>query len=99
MPLEKEVLTPQEVAEYLQLTPETIYRYIRQGKLAASKIGRYYRVPRENVELFLMATSIAGDATLRQFSRNRILGWLEEDQIDEETRAIGEKLVTALAQT
>jgi len=93
---EKDVLTPQEVAEYLRLAPETIYRYIRQGKLAASKIGRYYRIPRENVELFLLATTIAGDARLRQFSRGRILEWIEEDRIDDETRSVGEKLLTAL---
>lgn len=94
--LEKEVLTPQEVAEYLQLSLETIYRYIRQGKLAASKIGRHYRVPRENVELFLMATLVVGDATLRQFSKERIRDWLEEDRLDSETQAIGERLLTAL---
>lgn len=96
--MEKEVLTPQEVAEYLQLTPGTIYRYIRQGKLAASRVGRYYRVRRTNVELFLMATSIVGDATLRRFSANRIADWLREDQIDDETRAIGETLLGHLTQ-
>lgn len=46
MPLTKDVLTPQEVAEYLQLTPDTVYRYIREGKLVASKPGRTYRIPR-----------------------------------------------------
>ena len=53
MTLEKTILTPQEVAEYLQLTPDTIYRYIREGKLAAAKFGRHYRIPKENVDLFL----------------------------------------------
>ena len=96
MPLTKDVLTPQEVAEYLQLAPETIYRYIRQGKLVASKLGRQYRVPKENVDLFLLATSTAGAAQLRTFSRMRIGEWLEEDQIDQETSTIGERLLDAL---
>ncbi|KKK66328.1 hypothetical protein LCGC14_2965220, partial [marine sediment metagenome] len=39
----REVLTPEQAAEYLQVNRETIYRYIRQGKLAASKLGRTYR--------------------------------------------------------
>jgi len=96
MPLTRDVLTPQEVAEYLQLTPDTVYRYIREGKLAASKLGRYYRIPKENVELFLLATSVAGGAGLRTFPRAEIEEWLKEDGIDQETRSIGEKLLAAL---
>ena len=96
MPLTKDILTPQEVAEYLQLAPETVYRYIRQGKLVASKLGRQYRIPKENVQLFLLATSTAGEAQLRTFSRAQIAEWLEEDQIDQETTTVGERLLTAL---
>ena len=96
MPLTKDILTPQEVAEYLQLAPETVYRYIRQGKLVASKLGRQYRIPKENVQLFLLATSTGGEAQLRTFSRAQIAEWLEEDQIDQETRTVGERLLTAL---
>jgi len=96
MALTKDVLTPQEVAEYLQLAPDTVYRYIRQGKLVASRLGRQYRIPKESVELFLLATSTAGEAQLRTFSEVQIGKWLKEDQIDQETRSIGERLLTAL---
>jgi len=96
MPLTRDVLTPQEVAEYLQLAPETIYRYIRQGKLVASKLGRQYRVPKENVDLFLLATSTAGEAQLRTFSRTRVEAWLEEDKIEQSTLSIGERLLDGL---
>lgn len=99
MPLTKDVLTPQEVATYLQLTPDTVYRYIREGKLAASKLGRTYRIPKENVELFLLATSTAGDAQMRSFSRQRAIEWLEEDRINEETRSLGQELLTGLQNT
>ena len=96
MPLTKDVLTPQEVAEYLQLDPETIYRYIRLGKLVASRFGRRYRIPKENVELFLLATATGGDAQLRLFSKARIEGWLDEDRIDGEATSIGEDLLRVL---
>ena len=96
MPLTRDVLTPQEVAEYLQLAPDTVYRYIREGKLVASKLGRQYRIPRKNVELFLLVTSTAGDARMRMFSRQRVAEWLEEDRITEETRSIGQELLTGL---
>jgi len=95
MPLTRDVLTPQEVAEYLQLAPETVYRYIRQGKLVASKLGRQYRILRENVQLFLLATSTAGEAQLRAFTGDEASEWLEEDRIDDDTRALAEGLLNA----
>jgi excisionase family DNA binding protein len=94
--LTKDVLTPQEVAEYLQITPDTVYRYIREGKLVASKLGRHYRIPKENIELFLLVTSTAGGARLRTFSQEEIAEWLQEDEIAEDTRSVGETLLNDL---
>ncbi len=53
----REVMTPEQVAEYLQLTKDTVYRLIRQHRLAATRIGRSYRIPREDVEAFMLANS------------------------------------------
>jgi len=92
----QQVFTPQQVAEYLQVSPETIYRYIKEGKLVASRFGRTYRIPQRNVELFLLATSTVGGASLRPFSGDRIAEWFEEDQIDQETRATGKRLLDFL---
>jgi excisionase family DNA binding protein len=89
----REVMTPQQVAEYLQLNPDTVYRYIREGKLVASRLGRQYRIPKRNVDLLLLATSSAGPAQPRLFSREQIEEWVTEDEIDEETRRIGERLL------
>lgn len=96
MSLTKDVLTPQEVAEYLQITPDTVYRYIREGKLVASRLGRHYRIPRENIELLMLVTSTAGGARLRTFSEEEIAEWLREDEITQPTRAVGEQLLTDL---
>jgi len=49
-----ELLTPEQVSEILQITPQTVRRYIREGKLKASKFGRVYRVRREELERFVM---------------------------------------------
>lgn len=54
----REVMTPKQVAEYLQLHPITIYRYINQGKLPAAKIGGRYRIKRESVEKLLAETNV-----------------------------------------
>ena len=53
----RDVMTPKQVAEYLQLHPMTIYRYIRQGKIPAAKIGRRYRIKKENVDKLLAETT------------------------------------------
>jgi len=96
MPLTRDVLTPQEVAEYLQITPDTVYRYIREGKLVASRLGRQYRITRENVELFLLVTSTAGGGRMRTFTRQEVLEWLKEDQVGEETHTVGTSLLKNL---
>jgi excisionase family DNA binding protein len=54
----RDVMTPKQVAEYLQLHPMTIYRYINQGKLVAAKIGGRYRIKKEHVEELLDETSV-----------------------------------------
>ena len=45
---------------------ETIYRYIRQGKLIASRLGRSYRVPRRSLDLLLWAIRTRPDITDKQ---------------------------------
>ena len=53
----RDVMTPEQVADYLQLNTDTVYRLIRDHQLAASKIGRAYRIPKEDVETFLLSHS------------------------------------------
>ena len=65
----KEIMTPEQVADYLQLSKDTVYRYIREGKLTASRLGRNYRVPKENVDLFLLVTSTSEAAREALFNR------------------------------
>jgi excisionase family DNA binding protein len=97
MPLIREILTPQEVADYLQLTPGTVYRYIREGRLVASQLGRQYRIRRQNVELLLLATASAGDARMRAFTKEETAAWLDEDRIGEDTQRKGEELLAKLS--
>lgn len=52
-----QVMTPEQVADYLQLNTDTVYRLIRQRKLTATQIGRNYRIPKENLEDFLQTHS------------------------------------------
>src|SRR3954454_3903900 len=77
-----EIMTPDQVADYLQVDRETVYRYIRSGKLEASRIGRSYRIPRRNVALLLLATRTRPYVTLREYTDEQIEQFERADAID-----------------
>lgn len=49
----EEILTAEQVAKILQVHPFTVLKFIKQGKLKASKLGRVYRIRRRDVDEFL----------------------------------------------
>ena len=54
-----EIMTIIDVARYLRMNAATIYRYIQEGKLPAARLGRNYRVRREDVERFFESRKVA----------------------------------------
>lgn len=50
-----DVMTVAQVATYLQINKLTVYKYIREGRLPAVRLGRAFRVRQEDVERFLDA--------------------------------------------
>lgn len=49
----KEKISPDEAAEELGVTTQTIYTYIKKGILPASKAGRKLLIKREDIEAIL----------------------------------------------
>lgn len=47
------VYTLEEIAELLHITRRTLYTYVKEGKLKAVKVGKYWRVTEKNLEAFL----------------------------------------------
>ena len=47
------VYTLDEVAEILKVTKRTLYNYVKAGTLHAVKMGKYWRVPEENLQAFI----------------------------------------------
>lgn len=97
MTLVRDVLTPEQAAEYLQVNRETVYRYIRQGKLVASRFGRAYRIPKRSIDLLLWATRTRKDLTLREYTGEEIAEFIREDALDQEAREVAQKFVKATA--
>lgn len=91
----REVMTPEQAADYLQVNRETVYRYIREGKLVASKLGRTYRLPKRSLDLLLWATRTREDITLREYTGAEIAGFLEADILDEEAQEIFSRFLAA----
>src|SRR5687768_16714111 len=88
----RDVMTPEQVAEYLQLDKETVYRLIRDRKLAATRIGRAYRIPREDLDTFLTSNSTRPEVRKALFDRvlaiaERHPGVNSDDLLEELERA------------
>lgn len=48
-----ELLTPKEVAGILRVSPRTVQRWVKEGKLRAVRVGKLWRIPREALEEFI----------------------------------------------
>ncbi|MFT7184277.1 MAG: excisionase family DNA binding protein [Oceanicoccus sp.] len=55
----KRLLTPEEVADVLQLHHLTVLKYIKQKKLRALKLGRVYRIREEDLQQFFQDQATA----------------------------------------
>ena len=87
----RDILTPEQGADYLQVNRQTIYRYIRQGKLVASKLGRSYRIPKPNLDLLLWSTRTRPDVVLRDYTPEQVAAFVRDDELDEEAAAIARR--------
>ena len=48
-----EYLTVQEIAKNLKVHEQTVFRWIREGKLESIKIGRNQRISKEQLDQFI----------------------------------------------
>jgi excisionase family DNA binding protein len=54
---EKEFYRAEDLAELLEVNIMTIYRYIKAGRLKAYKIGRDFRIDKNEFQAFLKKVS------------------------------------------
>jgi excisionase family DNA binding protein len=57
-----DLLTAEQAAAILQLSPKTIKDWLRAGKLTGCKIGRVWRVKPADLEAFIQASRLVRDA-------------------------------------
>jgi excisionase family DNA binding protein len=51
--MEPDIMTITQVAKYLQISEMTTYKMVNDGVIPGFKIGRHWRVKKEDLELFI----------------------------------------------
>lgn len=51
--MEEKFLSPQDVADLLQIKKNTVYEMIKRGELRATKMGKQFRIPKSEVYDFM----------------------------------------------
>ena len=58
--MDKAFYTIQEIADILGLHVKTVRNYVRQGRIASTKLGKQYRVAKHDLETFIGKTVKSG---------------------------------------
>ena len=61
-------ITVQEVADYLHVSHDLIYRLAQKGKIPASKVGGRWRFKRESIDRWMATQSTHGKPTVSEHS-------------------------------
>lgn len=65
------VYTLDEVADILKVTKRTLYTYVKEGKLPAVKMGKYWRVSQDALEAFISTGTPVADANRRKENQGK----------------------------
>lgn len=63
--LENEILTIEEVAAYLRLKPQTIYKWAQDKRIPAAKLGKEWRFRRSVIDRWLDDQMFGEDSRFR----------------------------------
>lgn len=91
----KQFYSADEVAEQLGLHVRTVRGYIRDGQLRAARIGKQYRVTREDLEAFVGAP-VADPPEVRRHRHVEVSSIVEIDAASPETAHRVSTLLTAV---
>ncbi|MDP3998510.1 MAG: helix-turn-helix domain-containing protein [bacterium] len=69
--------TPEQVAEMLQLSKNTVYELINRGEIIAKKLGRVYRIPSSSISFLF--TGLDSDLYLAEENDKKALPLIEKE--------------------
>ncbi len=86
-----ELMTLEEVAQYLRVTKKTIYRLLKQGKIPASKVNQQWRFNSASIDEWLQRNSVGAKATILVIDDEEVIRMLFKDVLEES----GHRVITA----
>ena len=86
-----ELMTVQEVADYLQVTKKTIYRLLRRGSIPAVKVGSSWRFEKASIDKWLHRSSVGAKARILVIDDEEMIRALFKETLEE----LGHKVITA----
>jgi excisionase family DNA binding protein len=86
-----ELLTLEEVAEYLRVTQKTIYRMVTKGSIPATKVGHQWRFNKASVDNWLNERDTGTKAKILVVDDEELVRMLFEETLNNS----GHKVVTA----
>jgi len=86
-----ELMTVEEVADYLRVTKKTIYRLLRQGKIPATKVGHQWRFDKNSIDEWLQRSSVGTKANILVVDDEQIIRLLFKETLEE----LGHRVITA----
>jgi len=78
-----ELMTVQEVADYLRVTKKTIYRLLEGNKITAIKVGRQWRFDKATIDEWLRENSVGVKASILVVDDEEIIRALIKETVEE----------------
>ena len=70
--MNKVYYTVKQIAQLLELHEKTVQRYIREGKIKAQKVGKSWRISKENLDDFTGTAEDEGDESRKKMKYTRV---------------------------
>ncbi len=86
-----ELMTVEEVADYLRVTKKTIYRLLKQGKIKATKVGHQWRFDKSSIDEWLHQSSVGAKASILVIDDEEVVRSLFRETLEE----LGHRVITA----
>ena len=86
-----QLMTLQEVADYLRVTEKTIYRLLKQGRIPATKVGHQWRFDKTAIDEWLQRGSVGAKANILVIDDEESIRSLFKDTLEE----LGHRVIAA----
>ena len=70
--VENEILTIEEVATYLRLTPQTIYKWAQERKIPAVKLGKEWRFRKSIIDRWLDEQILSSASGFEHLNKGKV---------------------------